>query len=205
MAIGREAMEIGAGGRAGARRVALVAGALAVLLAALWFFFMKGDDSKVSPVPASSAESAPATGGADEKDELAGKADRVSDRKNIKEGTKVAATSPAPVESFEVFAPKDPFDPLVAAAAESSSGDAGSDAGGGATSTGDHRVRLADLFIGAGGKERARVRVDDAVYRVTEGDVFADSFQLVSIDNGCATLLFGDDQFSLCEGEEIVK
>jgi hypothetical protein len=57
----------------------------------------------------------------------------------------------------------------------------------------------------AGGEERAQIQVDDTVYRASEGEVFADSFKLVSIDNACATMLFGDDQFTLCKGEEILK
>jgi hypothetical protein len=43
------------------------------------------------------------------------------------------------------------------------------------------------------------------VYTAQEGETFADSFQLVSASGRCATMLFGDDQFTLCEGEEILK
>jgi hypothetical protein len=47
--------------------------------------------------------------------------------------------------------------------------------------------------------------VDGTVYTVDEGEQFAESFQLLSINGECATMLYGDDQFTLCEGEEILK
>ncbi len=50
-----------------------------------------------------------------------------------------------------------------------------------------------------------RVQVDGTVYTVGEGDRFAENFEVLSISGQCASLLYGDDQFSLCEGEEILK
>jgi len=49
--------------------------------------------------------------------------------------------------------------------------------------------------------------VSGVVYQVREGDVFADSYQVVSLDQGtgCGEFLFGDSQFTLCEGQEILK
>ena len=55
------------------------------------------------------------------------------------------------------------------------------------------------------GRERAEVQVDDTVYTVDVGEEFAESFKLLSTSGRCASLLFGDDQFSLCEGQEILK
>jgi hypothetical protein len=63
---------------------------------------------------------------------------------------------------------------------------------------------LVDVFQ-ENNSPRAQVEVDGTVYTVSEGEVFADNFELVSASGECATMLFGDDQFTLCEGEEILK
>jgi len=188
-------------------QAALVVLGLVVLLGALWFGFLRGDGAEtaalepVAPAPApvpTETEAAPAK----------------------KPGS-------GPIETFEVFAPKDPFRPLISAAASdgSTAGAAveptGSDTGGAPTgqpsggsdisggsgsgdSVGGHRVRLIDTF-NRNGEPQARVQVDGTVYTVGEGDRFADNFEVLSISGECASLLFGDDQFSLCEGEEILK
>ena len=65
-------------------------------------------------------------------------------------------------------------------------------------------MKLIDVFTDKG-KERAEVQVDGTVYTVDVGEEFADSFKLLSTSGDCASLLFGDDQFSLCEGQEILK
>jgi hypothetical protein len=52
---------------------------------------------------------------------------------------------------------------------------------------------------------RASIQVDATVYNVREGEDFAGRFRLLSVSGNCATMLFGDDQFTLCEGEEILK
>lgn len=185
-------------------QAALIVLGLVVGLAVLWFVFLRGgpEDTAVvaPPVVAPTIEPAP-------------------------EATAAAPSKPnkGPLETFEVFAPKDPFRPLIATAsgggtiATAPAPDAttapgtgqpsgGSDisGGGGGSDVGGHRVRLIDTFR-AGGKERARVQVDGTVYTVGEGDRFADNFEVLSISGSCASLLFGDDQFSLCEGEEILK
>lgn len=139
------------------------------------------------------------------------------------------------VETFEVFAAKDPFKPLVSegsggaaattqgggggAAAPASerpvtSGGGGAPAGGGGGAGGGarrgersidgRRVRLVNVFTRKGAR-RVRVRVDDTVYTVEPGERFAENFKLLSASGRCATLLFGDDQFTLCEGEEVLK
>jgi hypothetical protein len=84
-------------------------------------------------------------------------------------------------------------------------GTGGSDTiGQGGRNVEGHTVRLVDIFT-ENGRERAQVQVDGTVYTVDEGEVFADSFQLLSISGDCATMLYGDDQFTICEGEEILK
>ena len=189
----------------GAQAALLVLG-LVVLLGVLWFVFLRGGSEEAAltppattPVPAPEVTEEPAG-------EKPGK---------------------GPIETFEVFAPKDPFKPLISAAsagtstagAPAATGD-GSDAGGGPAgqpsggsdisggsggdSVGGHRVRLIDTFT-RNGETQARVQVDGTVYTVGEGERFADNFEVLSISGQCASLLFGDDQFSLCEGEEILK
>jgi hypothetical protein len=51
----------------------------------------------------------------------------------------------------------------------------------------------------------AQVQVDDTVYTMSTGQRFARSFKLLSINGQCAGLLFGDEQFSACVGQQIVK
>ncbi|MEA2453577.1 MAG: hypothetical protein QOG04_2287 [Actinomycetota bacterium] len=190
----------------GSQAALLVLGLVLVLIV-LWFVFLRGSpEETVALTPPVTTPVAPAP-----------------------EETSAPVGKPGKgaVETFEVFAPKDPFRPLIStgtgtgtAAAPATTGtttdttgtgtgtgqpsggsdisnDNGSDVGG-------HRVRLIDTFR-SGGEDRARVQVDGTVYTVGEGDRFAENFEVVSISGSCASLLFGDDQFSLCEGEEILK
>lgn len=119
-----------------------------------------------------------------------------------------------PEETFEVFESKDPFRPLVTAGAPPAApgttpapGGAtpapGATAGaaGGAAPTGGTRVQLVDIIDG----NQAQVRVGSTVHTVSPGEEFAGNFKLVSIQGNCATLLHGDDRFTLCEGEEVFK
>lgn len=188
-------------------QVALVIVLLIVVLGILWFVFLRSEpavESTLPPAPVATPVPTPEP---------------------------EATTQPGkgPVETFEVFAPKDPFRPAIvlgagtgapagaAAPGSDGSGDTtGGSTNGGSTpggstdggtrdeSVGGHRVRLVDVFT-QGGEQRARVQVDGTVYTVEEGDRFADNFELLSIEGQCASLLFGDDQFTLCEGEEILK
>ena len=187
----------------GGQAAAVVLG-LVVLLGLLWFLFLRGEPAETVAVVPPVSTPAPEPEATEEP---------------------VAKPGKGPLETFEVFAPKDPFKPLISAAAGTAavaaapttgtaSGDGpgaapsgGSDISGGdggGASVGGRRVRLVDTFR-AGGEDRARVQVDGTVYTVSEGDRFAENFQLVSISGSCASLLYGDDQFSLCEGEEILK
>lgn len=187
-------------------QVALVVGLLIVILGILWFVFLRSEpavETAPAPAPVATPEVTPQP-----------------------EGT--AKPGKGPVETFEVFAPKDPFRPAIAlggGATAPTAGGATGDTGEGATGGGDggpgasgpsggggnggeavggHRVRLVDVFT-QNGEQRARVQVDGTVYTVEEGDRFANNFELLSIEGQCASLLFGDDQFTLCEGEEILK
>lgn len=66
-------------------------------------------------------------------------------------------------------------------------------------------VTLIDVFTTDDGTPVAVVQVDSTVYEVRRGDTFAQNFQVVSIDPPCVTLLYGDDAFTLCEGERALK
>ena len=185
--------------RASGTRIALTAIGVLALGAAVWFLVLKGEGQpQASPMPSDgSVEAAPGSDGSTEP---------------------VAPNKSGPVETFEVFAPKDPFEPLVSVAAASggttdatgsrstdgtgTSGGLGRTADGG--DIGGHSVKLVDAFV-RGGRSRARVNVEGTVYTVGEGERFVEHFELVSAQGSCVTMLFGDDQFTLCEGEEILK
>lgn len=65
-------------------------------------------------------------------------------------------------------------------------------------------VALIDVFEDAQGSG-AVVQVDSTLYTVRDGEIFAGSFLVESIEPPCVTLLFGDDRFTLCEGEAVLK
>lgn len=197
-------------------QVVLTVLALLTLLAILWFFVLRGgaDETAAAP-PAPNPAATPEPEATTEPGQGSRK---------------------GPLQTFEVFAPKDPFKPLIVAsdgggtagnatetgaangggvqsgpgANAGSAPSGGSDisngngGGSGSQNVNGRRVRLIDTFR-AGGEIRARIQVDGTVYTVGEGDRFADNFEVVSLSGECASLLFGDDQFSLCEGEEILK
>jgi hypothetical protein len=196
------------GSRFDARRLAIILAAVLVVFALVWLFFLRGGGEMPPPenLPDLGAETQSPT-----PDETA--ADRDNGRNRV--------------ETFEVFAARDPFEPLVGAGDAGDDGDDGGepvpddgtpdddggfddtdgdgDAGGdgdGGGSVGGHRVRVVDVFPRG---ERAQVQVDGTVYTVDEEETFAENFQLVRAEGRCATMLFGDDEFTLCEGEEILK
>ncbi len=145
-----------------------------------------------------------------------------------------AAVEQPPAETFEVFESKDPFRPLVVVPVAGGAGGgtttggtttggtttggtttggtttggttpaAGEGAAGGAAPTGGQRVSLIDVFTDDG-TQKAQIKVGSTVYTVTVGETFAQNYKLVSVSGDCATLLHGDDKFTLCEGEEVIK
>jgi hypothetical protein len=144
-------------------------------------------------------------------------------------GGSTPAASPSPEasptkapETFEVFESKDPFRPLVVVAAETP---AGGEGGGGATPapgpaaspgpgaggapapSGGTVIELLDIIDAAeaGGTAKAQVKIGSTVYTVPPGETFASTFKVLSISGTCATMLNGDDKFTVCKGEQIVK
>jgi hypothetical protein len=186
--------------------VFLVAGGVAIL-ALLWFFVItplfSSDEETTQTPPAANAPvpSASPTAAA---------------------AASAAAAAEPPPETFEVFESKDPFRPLIVEQTAAAGGTANPATGTGGTSStggaatgstgaggapapsGGQRVTLLDV-LDEGGTTKAQVKVGSTVYKVASGEVFADNFKVVSISGNCVTLLHGDDKFTLCEGEEVIK
>lgn len=82
----------------------------------------------------------------------------------------------------------------------------GRTAGGGTEPRRGARVALLDVFA-SDGRTVANVRVNDTVYKVSDGQVFATNFKVVSLSQAdeCGRFVFGDDAFQLCKGEETLK
>ena len=223
------------------QQAGIVIGGLLLVLLVVYFLFLRGggeEPEAAAPPPAPPAEVVPTP---------------TEPGKPDKEG---------PVETFEVFASKDPFKPLITAAglggdttggdgttgtdtngdgvidgddiggtdpggdtngdgvidgddtdSGSGNGDDSSDGsgngdgtsnGGGGQQVDGRTVRLIDVFT-VNGEQRAQIQVDGTVYTVDEGERFAENFELLDISGQCASILYGDDQFTICEGEEILK
>jgi hypothetical protein len=187
------------------RQIVMLVALGVVLIGLIYFAFLRGGSSPETP-------QAPA------RDPLA---QSQSSQDPFEEETDEA--NKAPLETYEVFASRDPFEPVVESGSASESeagqgenpgGNAGGNAGQGEGATGPaqanneevqgHTVTLVDVFR-EDGEDMAQVEVDATGYPVAVGEVFAENFQLVSTSGDCATLLYGDDQFTLCEGEQILK
>lgn len=129
-------------------------------------------------------------------------------------------------QTAEVVSARDPFEQLVV---DSSGGGAttegtgttntstggGSDGGGSGEGSGGSgqdqadvgatTITLVDIYTGDDGVQRASVEVNDTGYDAVEGETFAERFQLLDIADTCATMLFGDSRFTLCEGDAVRK
>lgn len=200
------------------QRVLLIVLGAVVVLALLWLFvlapLLAGDD--------------------DEIDDPAAVVPEETDAPELTPSPQITDAQELPVETFEVFLSRDPFRPVRAApAADGTTGGAttGGVTTGGVTTGGEttgapttptpgapttggtggesaqvdgREVALIDVFV-EDGVERAVVQVDGSAHEVGEGDTFAENFRVLSIDPPCVTLLFGDDAFTLCEGDRVLK
>jgi hypothetical protein len=84
-------------------------------------------------------------------------------------------------------------------------GDGDVDGDDGSADVGGTTVTVVDVFTDDDGERKASVTVNGTGYTVGEGDEFAGRFRLLDITGRCATMLFGDSRFTLCEGERIRK
>jgi hypothetical protein len=132
--------------------------------------------------------------------------------------------------TFDVFATKNPFEPVVIVTPTDGTGSTTpttpdtsvtptsettgpGDTAGSTTTTSipsnepapGTSVALLDVYQNADGTPMAKVQVGSTVYSVGVGQSFASSYQVVSLDSPCGQFLFGDAPFKLCEGEEVIK
>jgi hypothetical protein len=163
------------GSRGPLRRAATWAVILGLAAAAVWFLVLRdGEPSRNVAVP---------------------RAGDISSRAAApEESSSSGRPSKAPVETFKVFAPKDPFDPLVKSQTAATSGRTKVDSGGRASSIGNHSVKLTGIVDSAS----VRITVDGTEYLVGLNETFAESFKVLTIDSRCVTLLHGDEQLTLC-------
>jgi hypothetical protein len=98
-----------------------------------------------------------------------------------------------PVTTTPTFPPPPP--PTTTTTPPPGGGGGGGEHPGNKILVGGHNVKL----IGVAGGEKLDVAVDGKVYTVQPGATFDDNFKLVKIDGKCATFLFGDQSFELCE------
>jgi hypothetical protein len=109
-------------------------------------------------------------------------------------GPSTTGASPPPPTTPPASTPPPTHEPSVSPPASPSS----VPPGGTGTHVAGHTVVLLDIFV-RNGVDKAQVEVDGKAYTVTEGDTFADGFELVSIGGTCATFQHGGQQFVLCE------
>jgi hypothetical protein len=189
------------------KKMALVAGAGALAVAVLGYFVV---------VPMFS-------GGGSSPDALV--VHHSAPKTTKKAAAKPAAAKPAvqPATYSDVSARQDPFKPLVVepvaappVAVDPATGQPVTGTTGGTTSTGTtstggssasvggQRVALLHVYS-KDGKVYAQTKVGDTVYTPVVGDVFAGTYKLLATGTKSATYLFGDEQFQLAEGQEVLK
>jgi hypothetical protein len=133
-------------------------------------------------------------------------------------GTGVGEPTEEPPRAVTFFGGRDPFVPLIAptTAPTGSPGpngsplpttspppDGGTDGTDGDPTDGDgigvtgRPVVLVDVLD----ESSVQVEVEGDPVTVSEGQRFAGSYQVVSVESNCARFLYGDESFTLCEGE----
>jgi hypothetical protein len=183
--------------------VALVGGALALVLVGVFVLvpMLTGGDDTPTAVPRANRKATTQTKG-----------------KPAKPAAKPAAKPVAPVATFQDDIERDPFKPLyVAPVAAPNPGLPNAGPGpapanpvnpapgsGSSAQIGSNRVSLLDVFV-RDGKTFAQTRVNSTVHTPAVGSDFASSYKVLSASGTCATYLYGDEQFRLCEGQEVLK
>lgn len=189
------------------RKMAVVAGAGALAVAVLGYFVV---------VPMFSG------GGSD--DTAVAVVHHQAPKAKAKTVAKPAAAKPVaqPASYNDVSARTDPFKPLVVkpvvapvadpnavppvTGTDTTSGGTtdSTSSGGSSASVGGQRVALVHVYS-QDGKTYAQTKVGDKVYTPVVGEVFAGSYKLLATSGKTATYLFGDEQFQLAEGQEVLK
>jgi hypothetical protein len=185
----------------GNRRLLLLVGgvALLVLVVAGYFLFLRGgssDNSASGVVPSHHVATHTTTGSTTKKP---------------------AAAAKSVPSTFQDVLSRDPFQPLYVPApppaAPADVAAAGATAGSTASSTATSTttassagtpVTLVKVYSKSG-KTFAQTRVGTTVYNSAVGQTFAGTFQLLSVNGKAATYVQGDEQFSLSEGQEVLK
>ncbi|HVF05914.1 MAG TPA: hypothetical protein VNA20_13815 [Frankiaceae bacterium] len=80
----------------------------------------------------------------------------------------------------------------------------GQSSGGSSAAVGGQRVALMTVYA-KGDASYAQTRVGDVVYTPRVGQVFAVSYKLLAVSGKTATYLYGDEQFTLSVGQEVLK
>lgn len=75
---------------------------------------------------------------------------------------------------------------------------------GSSTGVGGQRVSLMTVYA-QDGVQYAQTKVGDVVYTPRVGQVFASVFKLLAVSGKTATYLYGDEQFTLSVGQEVLK
>ena len=122
-------------------------------------------------------------------------------------GTPVPVVTQPPISvprTSEVFEGKDPFQPLVTAGGINPTPGPTSSPGSIGGPSGAQRVTLIDIS-GSGANRTATVEVDSTQYTVKAGETFAGSYRVKSLTTSCGTFVFGDETFTLCAGQEVLK
>lgn len=162
------------------QRLLLIIGVVVVLFAGIYFLFLRdtgGPEPFTAPTPGPRSTRAP-------------------------RATPTPSPTGAP-EVFDGFGGKDPFQPLVGdggggtPTAQPSPGPTGGPTGG-------QRVELLDIYTQSGTRY-ATVEVNQQQYTVKAGDTFAGSYRVLSLTASCGTFSFGDERFTLCVGQEVLK
>lgn len=136
-------------------------------------------------------------------------------------GTGVGEPTDEPPRAVTFFGGRDPFVPLIAPSPEAGASPGpngsplpttspppdGTDGSGGTDGTdptdGDgiavtgRPIVLIDVLD----ESSVQVEVEGEPATVSEGQRFAGSYQVVSVEANCARFLYGDESFTLCEGE----
>lgn len=187
--------------------VAVIGGAVALVLVAIFVVLpMLSADSDATPVSRKVTRQAKGTV----------KAPGKTAAKPVAAAAKPAAKPAAVPATFNDTVGRDPFRALLTvpqpAAPNAPAPVYGAPVTGGnlggapasSSSIGGNRVALLDVFV-RDGKTYAQTKVGDTVHTPQVGGTFAATYKLLSASGTCGTYLFGDETFSLCEGQEVLK